>query len=123
MTLRAWLLLSLVAGCASSPASHQDGDKRLLYVAAPGIRNYLEWGGAGILVYDIDQGHRFVKRIPVSYLDDQDPAGRAPENVKGICASAATKRLYVSTLTRLGCIDLVSEKLLWVKKYPGGCDR
>ena len=123
MALRAWLFLSLVAGCASSPASQHDGGKRLLYVATPGIRNYLEWGGAGILIYDIDQGHRFVKRIPVSYLDDKDPADKAPENVKGICASAATKRLYVSTLTRLGCIDLVSEKLLWVKRYPGGCDR
>ena len=123
MMLRTFALLSLLAGCASSSTSRDGGEKRLLYVATPGIRNYLEWGGAGILIYDIDQGHRFVKRIPVSYLDDQDPAGKAPENVKGICASAATKRLYVSTLTRLGCIDLVSEKLLWVKRYPGGCDR
>jgi hypothetical protein len=120
------LLLALTGACssASAPAPEgSSGEKRLLYVAAPGIRNLLEWGGAGILVYDIDRGHMLLRRIPVSYYDDQEAAGKAPENVKGICAAAATKRLYVSTLTRLGCNDLVSEKLLWVKKYPGGCDR
>lgn len=108
---------------APAVSAQEDGEKRLLYVATPGIRNYLEWGGAGVLVYDIDKGHSLVKRIPVSYFDDQDPEGKAPENVKGICASAKNRRLYVSTLTRLGCIDLVSERLLWVKRYPGGCDR
>ncbi|HLY12239.1 MAG TPA: hypothetical protein VKW04_23250 [Planctomycetota bacterium] len=119
------LLLALLAGAGPSAAVQDagSGEKRLLYVASPGIRNYLEWGGAGILVYDIDRGHALVRRIPVRYVDDQDTPGKAPENVKGICASAKTKRLYVSTLTRLGCIDLVSERLLWVKRYEGGCDR
>ncbi len=37
---------------------------RRLYVAEPGIRNYLEYGGHGLLVYDIDHGHRLIKRIP-----------------------------------------------------------
>jgi DNA-binding beta-propeller fold protein YncE len=108
------------AGFAQERAADE---KRLLYVATPGIRNYLEWGGAGVLVYDIDQGHALVRRIPVSYMDAKDPEGKDPENVKGICASAKTKRLYVSTLTRMACIDLATEKLLWVKRYPGGCDR
>lgn len=107
---------------AASPL-RRDDERRYLYVAVPGIRNYLEWGGAGILVYDIDRGHRLVKRIAVSYFDSTDREGQAPENVKGICAHAAGHRLYVSTLTRMACVDLVSEKLLWVKKYPGGCDR
>ena len=120
------VLLGLIVGCAGSSSASQDaptGEKRLLYVASPGIRNYLQWGGAGILVYDIDRGHSLVKRIPVSYDDEQDTPGKAPENVKGICASAKTKRLYVSTLTRLACIDLLGEKLLWVRRYEGGCDR
>jgi len=115
-------LLLLLGGCAGSTSS-PPADQRLLYVASPGIRNDLQWGGAGILVYDIDHGHSLLRRIPVSYFDGQDPAGRAPENVKGICASAATRRLYVSTLTRMGCIDLESEKVLWVRRYAGGCDR
>src|SRR5258706_15234903 len=120
MRLLSFLLLALPLAPLEA---RQDGETRRLYVAAPGIRNYLEWGGSGVLIYDIDRGHAFVKRIAVSYVDEKDPEGKAPENVKGICASAATKRLYVSTLTRLGCIDLGSEKLLWVKRYPGGCDR
>ena len=36
---------------------------RYLYVATPGIRNYLGYGGHGILVFDIENNHRFVKRI------------------------------------------------------------
>ncbi len=117
------LAIAVLMFAAGGAASAQEGEKRLLYVASPGIRNYLEWGGAGVLVYDIDKGHALVKRIPVSYYDDKDAPGKAPENVKGICACAKTKRLYVSTLTRMGCIDLVTEKLLWVKRYEGGCDR
>ena len=93
--------------------------RRQLYVAAPGVRNYLEYGGHGILVFDIDAGHKFVKRIPTAGLDS---AGK-PLNVKGICANAATQRLYVSTIQTLQCLDLLTEKLLWEKAYDGGCDR
>ena len=60
-----------------------------------------------------------VKRIPTRGLDDQG----VPLNVKGICANAQTKRLYVSTTRTLSALDLVTEKLLWEKTYEGGCDR
>src|SRR4051794_37715479 len=74
-------------------------DGRFLYVAEPGIRDYLEFGGHGVLVFDIDHGHKFVKRIPSSGMADDGK----PSNVKGICASAATGRLYVSTIKSLMC--------------------
>lgn len=93
--------------------------RRLLYVATPGIRNYLEYGGHGVIVFDIDAGHVFKKRIPIAGLDDKN----APLNVKGICASVATKRLYVSTIKTLQSFDLVTEKLIWEKAYERGCDR
>jgi hypothetical protein len=93
--------------------------RRLLYVAAPGIRDYLEYGGHGLLVFDIDHGHRFVKRIPTAGLD----ATGKPLNVKGVCANAATRKIYVSTTQQLMCLDLVTEKLLWEKRYDRGCDR
>ena len=99
--------------------SHAAETRHFLYVAAPGVRNYLEYGGHGVLVFDIDKGHQFVKRIPSAGLDDQGK----PMNVKGICASAKTARLHVSTIKTLMCFDLVTEKLLWEKSYPGGCDR
>jgi len=46
-----------------------------------------------------------------------------PVNVKGICASASTKKVYISTIEQLMCIDLVTEKLLWERTYPERCDR
>ena len=55
-----------------TPAGAQDQAtplERRLYVAVPGIRNYLEYGGHGLLVYDIDHGHRLIKRIPTGGLD------------------------------------------------------
>ena len=99
------------------PAAGQTG--RFLYVAEPGIRNYLELGGHGVLVFDIDHGHKFVRRIAAAGLDTSGQ----PLNVKGICASAATGRLYVSTLKTLTCFDLMTDAILWEKAYPGGCDR
>jgi hypothetical protein len=94
-------------------------DGRYLYVSEPGIRNYLEYGGHGLLVFDMDHEHRFVKRIPIGGLD---PAGK-PINIKGVCASAKTGRIHLTTLDTLMSLDLVSEKLLWEKTYEGGCDR
>jgi DNA-binding beta-propeller fold protein YncE len=105
---------------AIGAAEHSAGDeRRYLYVATPGVRNYLEFGGHGVLVFDIDNGHKFVKRILSSGFD----AKGAPLNVKGICASAQTKRLYVGTTVTLMCFDLLTEKILWEKPYEGGCDR
>src|SRR6266436_1798900 len=93
--------------------------RRLLYVAAPGIRDYLEYGGHGILIFDINEGHKFVRRFPSAGVDEKGK----PLNVKGICASARTGRLYVSTTRTLMCFDLLSDQLLWETPYEGGCDR
>lgn len=109
----------LAASSAVAAESFAHGTRKFLYVAVPGVRNYLEYGGHGILVFDIENGHRFVKRIPSAGVDEQGK----PINVKGVCACAATRRLYVSTLRTLMAFDLVSEKLLWEKPYEGGCDR
>jgi DNA-binding beta-propeller fold protein YncE len=94
-------------------------ERRLLYVATPGIRNYLEYGGHGLLVFDIDDSHRFVKRIKTSGFDKEGK----PLNVKGIVANAKTGRVYISTTQTLQCIDLLTEKILWEKGYEGGTDR
>jgi DNA-binding beta-propeller fold protein YncE len=123
-----WLPASLclaaamfIAGETSSLAaeSRTDSERKLLYVATPGIRDYLEYGGHGILVFDIAAGHKFVKRIPSAGVDER----AKPLNVKGICANAKTGRLYITTTRTLMCFDLISEKLLWEKPYEGGCDR
>ena len=94
-------------------------EKHLLYVASPGIRNYQEYGGVGVLVFDIDGAFRFVKRLPTWDV----PPGQEPENVKGIAASAKTGRIYVTTISRMMALDAVTGKKLWDRAYDGGCDR
>ena len=93
--------------------------KRYLYVAVPGIRSYLGYGGHGILVFDIDNNHRFVKRIPTQGLRPD----KTPANVKGVAVSLPMNSIYVSTLQSLQRIDLTTEKIVWEKPFEGGCDR
>jgi DNA-binding beta-propeller fold protein YncE len=111
-------LWALIAAISPGVLAAEPAAQRLLYVASPGIRNDLQFGGAGILVFNIDGNHTFVKRIETSASRQSKP-----ENIKGVCASAATGRLYFTTLTRLYCLDLATEKEVWSKALPGGCDR
>lgn len=94
-------------------------NRHWLYVAMPGVRNYVEHGGAGVLVYDIADGHRLVKRIPTI----ETPAGQDPENVKGVALSAQLGLLYVTTPRRMFAVDVNTERVVWNKEYEGGCDR
>jgi DNA-binding beta-propeller fold protein YncE len=91
--------------------------RRFLYVAVPGVGNEVEYQGTGILVFDIDGGHKFVKRIPTWPA----PPSQQPEHVRGIAAHAASRRLYLSTVKRVAAFDLVSEKIVWEKSYEGAC--
>ena len=113
------LVLSLSVNALGAAGKQLQAERKLLYVATPGIRDYLEYGGHGILVFDMDSGHKFLKRIPSGGLDEKGK----PLNVKGIAACAQTRRLYVTTTRTLLCFDLISERLLWEKPYEGGCDR
>jgi len=103
------------------PASEVDAPTsgRYLYVAVPGIRDYLGYGGHGILVFDMDNDHRFVKRIPTQGLHPDN----TPSNVKGVAVSVALNSIYISTLESLQRIDLTTEKVLWEIPFEGGCDR
>jgi hypothetical protein len=114
-----FLLASAVRASADAPASTDSVTRHLLYVAVPGIRDEVKSGGTGILVFDIDHDHQFVRRIPVPALGDD----KHPQAAKGICASTVTGRLYVSTPKTLSCLDLSNDKVLWEKTYPSGCDR
>ena len=116
------LIAAALFGCwalRATAAEDEAAERHLLYVAVPGVRDYLEYGGHGLLVFDIDAGHKFVKRIATAGVDE---TGR-PLNVKGICANVRTGRLYISTIKQLMCLDLAGEKVLWEKKYDAGCDR
>jgi DNA-binding beta-propeller fold protein YncE len=131
------VLLLAVAGCASGSELRRvegtedasGGEQHYLYVAVPGVRRYLEFGGHGLLVFDIADDHRFVKRIPVAGLLRSEatfpsvtPPGQ-PSNVKGIAASAATNSVYISNLETMQRIDVGTERVVWEHAYEGGVDR
>jgi len=104
--------LLLVAVFAMSALAGEE--KHLLYFTSP---DGAQGGGSGtgLLIYDIDSGHKFVRRIEV-------PSFKG--GVRGVCANAITKRLYVSTTSKtLVCIDLLTDKVIWEKVYDTGCDR
>jgi len=113
------LLSAAMIICSSAMRKPAATVKHYLYVAVPGIRDYLGYGGHGILVFDMDNQHRFVKRIP---LKGFHPDG-TPSNVKGVAVSIPLNSIFVSTIESLQRIDLTTDKLIWEKKFEGGCDR
>jgi DNA-binding beta-propeller fold protein YncE len=112
----AYAIAVIIAIALAGPAAAQQ-TRRFLYVAVPGAGSEVEYRGVGILVFDIDNGHTFVKRIPTW----APVPGQPPENVRGIVASAKARRLFVSTVKRLAAFDLVTEKIVWEQTYDGHC--
>src|SRR2546429_2961585 len=67
--IAAALIVALPQGLAAVEKT-ETTERKLLYVAEPGIRDYLQYGGHGLLVVDIGHGHPFGQRIPASGLDE-----------------------------------------------------
>jgi len=89
--------------------------RRYLYCSTPDGAQAQGKSGTGLLVFDIDNGHKFVRRIEIPIFK---------EGLRGLTGCAATKRLYYSTTNkRLGCFDLESDKVVWDQQYHAGCDR
>ena len=106
-----FILLALLLVCNSMPAAAPL--KRYLYMSTPDA-SQLGGSGKGILVFDIDDGHKFVRRIDIPFK----------EGLRGFCGNAKRHAVYYSdTNRRLGAFDLESEKVLWEKQYDSGCDR
>lgn len=118
---RLCLPLLLCIALAGAATAQETTVERLLYVASPGVRNYVQWGGHGVLVFAIDDDFQFVRRISL------DGYGLGDEgqvlNVKGVCASSDSGRLYVSTLQQLICVDLLTDEVLWERRFDQGADR
>jgi DNA-binding beta-propeller fold protein YncE len=91
-------------------------EQRYLYVALPGADDDPD-RSVRMLVFDINNVHRFVRRIPVW------PAGRGQdaELVRGTAASARAGRVYISTTRRLAAIDLKSGAIVWERSYEAHC--
>ena len=111
--LTTWLATALLI---PGSAFGQSGTKRYLYLSMPdGAQKEGRSEPPGILVFDIDNGHKFVRRIdiPIFY-----------EGLRGFAGNLKTHRVYYSsTNRRLGAFDLETEKVVWEKTYDAGCDR
>ena len=102
------LLLALSAG-AASPDGHY------LYLSTPDGAQAEGKSGNGIMVFDIDHDHRFVRRIEI-------PIFR--EGLRGFLGNLKRHAVfYTTTNQRMGCFDLETEQVLWEKTYERGCDR
>ena len=90
----------------------------LLYVTANGTAyvppHHL---GVGILVFDVANDFKFVKRIPTWDV----PVSQRPELVVGIGANPTTGLVYVTTPTRIAAFDLTTDKMAWEQTYDGQC--
>ena len=89
----------------------------LIYAAVPGVGNDVQVGGAGILVFDRNQGHKLLRRIPTLPTYTRE----APEPIKGIAASVGSGLLYVSTTRGLAAFDLKTDRLVWQSGYDADC--
>lgn len=90
--------------------------QRYLYMSSPDGAQAEGNSGSGILVFDLDHGHGFVRRIDIPGFKDG--------GVRGFTVSARNHCAYFSTTNRrLGCVDLESDKVLWERTYDAGCDR
>jgi DNA-binding beta-propeller fold protein YncE len=102
------LVISFLAALAHAE------DKHLLYLSSPDAAQP-DGSGNGVLIFDIDDGQKFVRRIDVPSF---------AEGIRGFCANAATHRAYYTTTNhRLGCLDLETDQVVWEKVYASGCDR
>jgi len=80
------------------------GISRLLYVTDP----------QGISIYDINQGHKLLRKLTVENSGDY----------KGIAASPALGKLYLTSYKQddLICVDLATEKVDWRKHIGNYAD-
>jgi len=88
---------------------------RYLYAATPDGAQMGSASGMGILVFDIDDGFKFVRRIEGPMLKG---------GVRGLTGSTDAKALFYGTTDkRMGRLDLETDKVVWEKELTGGCDR
>ena len=115
MTAMRTLTLMIISVCLSVASLGFGETNRYLYISTPDGAQTEGRGGVGILVFDIDDGHKFVRRIDIPIFE---------EGLRGFTGNAKTHCVYFSTTNRrLGCFDLEEERIVWQKTYDAGCDR
>src|SRR5262245_427071 len=111
------VLCVLCVSSAHKPANaHQTLERHLLYAAVPDSDADAD-RAIRLLVFDIANGHRPVRKIALWPAAPGDEA----ETVRGIAAHAGSGRLYISTTKRLAAFDLIKDAILWEKRFDAHC--
>ncbi|MBR1175268.1 WD40 repeat domain-containing protein [Bradyrhizobium sp. KB893862 SZCCT0404] len=118
------MIITVAALCTifvqASPVQAAPKDGLYLYVCLPGnIAGNLNQGGAGIAVFNVDQGYKFVERIPLPMGPSKN--GGDPPSCKGIDASVLTGLIYPMMTDRLHAVNLETSQIAWTQTYDGGC--
>ena len=116
--MKALLVFAALSLFAAGLARAAEGKvHRYLYVATPDGAQVESASGNGILVFDIDDDFRFVRRIA-------DKGLNFTAGVRGMTGCLATHSLYYGTTARrMGRFDLETDQGVWERRYSGGCDR
>ena len=109
-------LLNLLVFVPALHAQNQSETKRFLYLSTPDAAQVEgQAQGAGILIFDIDNGHSLVRRIDIPVFE---------EGLRGFAANLETHRAYFSTQNpRIGAFDLETEQITWQQSHHLGSDR
>jgi hypothetical protein len=109
----------------------QAAEQRHLYVfRAPKDRDGFRTVKPSIEIHDINNGHKFIKVVPVTVPSGTRPVG----DIRGVMANVKTKRIYISHYGATAtdsrhhpgwvlCLDMTTFKPLWHKSYDQSVDR
>src|SRR3954452_14614921 len=92
----------------AAQAFGQSATKRYLYMSMPnGAQQEGRSMPPGVMIFDIDDGHKLVRRIGVPGF---------AEGIRGFAVNLKTHRAFYGTQNRrIGCIDLETDKVVWEK--------
>ena len=109
-------ILCFLAFASTLTAQNQSDIKRYLYLSTPDAAQVEgQADGAGILIFDIDDGHKLVRRIDIPIFE---------EGLRGFAANLETHSAYFSTQhPRIGAFDLETDQITWQQTYTLGSDR
>ncbi len=114
-TMKPLLSFAALFVVLASAAAGQSETRRYLYLSNPDGAQSEGRSGTGILIFDIDDGHKFVRRIHVPIFK---------EGIRGFTGTRSARSVFYSTTNRrLGRFDLETETIVWEKTYSAGCDR
>ena len=109
------VILALILCFPACALAESNDVQRLLYMSMPDGAQKEGRSKAGILIFDIDNGHKFVRRIDMPIFE---------EGLRGFAGNLKNHSVYYSSTNhRLGRFDIESEETVWESVFDAGCDR